>query len=223
MGMFSSFLGGAAEAAGYRAMARQARGDKRAAKAGLASLESNRQQVINPYSNVSNLSSLAKDLTGNLSNPFANLSVSTAAADMQAEQTDIALANTLDTIRATGGGAGGATALAQAALQGKQGVSASIEQQEASNEKAKAQGQQTLEQLQNSESARVQGIQLSEGRRIQDAEISGKDYQFKAQERRDESNIKDFREQRNTASSREYSLNKGAVGAAASAIGSLPF
>ena len=64
---------------------------------------------------------------------------------MQNEQTDIALANTLDTIRATGGGAGGATALAQAALQGKKGVAASIESQEASNAKLKAQGQQQLE------------------------------------------------------------------------------
>ena len=222
MGWIGNVLGGSSEASGYRAMARQARGEKRAATSGLASIEKNRQAVINPYSNVTNLSGLAKDLTGNLSNPFANLSVSTAAADIQIEQTDIALANTLDTIRATGGGAGGATALAQAALQGKKGVSATIEQQEVANEKSKAQGQQTLEQLQNSESARVQGIQISEGRRIQDAEISGKDYQFKAQERRDESNIEDLRGQRDDATTREYALNKGAVGAVAGAFGSLP-
>jgi len=221
MGLLGRLVGGFTEAAGYRTMARQARGEKRAARAGLASIEKNRQAVINPYDNVSNLSGLAKDLTGNLSNPFANLSVSTAAADMQAEQTDIALANTLDTIRATGGGAGGATALAQAALQGKQSVSATIEQQEVANEKSKAQGQQTLEQLQNSESARVQGIQIQEGRRIQDAEISGKDYQFKAQERRDESNIKDLRGQRDNAQAREYSLNKGAIGATSNALGAL--
>ena len=221
MGWIGNVLGGSAEAAGYRAMARQARGEKRAATSGLASIEKNRQAVINPYSNVTNLSGLAKDLTGNLSNPFANLSVSTAAADIQIEQTDIALANTLDTIRATGGGAGGATALAQAALQGKKGVSATIEQQEVANEKSKAQGQQTLEQLQNSESARVQGIQIQEGRRIQDAEISGKDYQFKAQERRDESNIKDLRGQRDNAQAREYSLNKGAIGATSNALGAL--
>ena len=36
---------------------------------------------------------------------------------------------------ATGSGAGGATALAQAALQAKKGVAASIEQQEVANEK----------------------------------------------------------------------------------------
>ena len=60
---------------------------------------------------------------------------------MQAEQTDIALANTLDTLRETGKGAGGATALAQAALKSKQNVASSIEKQEVNNERLKAQGQ----------------------------------------------------------------------------------
>ena len=55
------------------------------------------------------------------------------------------MANTLDTIRATGAAAGGATALAQAALQSKRNVSANIEQQEVQNEKLRAQGQQYLE------------------------------------------------------------------------------
>ena len=67
---------------------------------------------------------------------------------MQAEEADIALANTLDTIRATGAGAGGATALAQAALKSKQGVSANIQQQEAANEKLRAQGEQFAFQVQ---------------------------------------------------------------------------
>ena len=80
-----------------------------------------------------------------LSNPYANLPVAVKAAEMQAEQTDQALANTLDTIRATGAGAGGATALAQAAAQSKAKVSASIEQQEATNAKAAAQGEAGLQ------------------------------------------------------------------------------
>ena len=63
------------------------------------------------------------------------------------EESDIALANTLDTLRATGSSAGGATALAQAALKSKKGVSASIEAQEAQNEKLKAQGEQQMEQI----------------------------------------------------------------------------
>ena len=64
---------------------------------------------------------------------------------MQIEQADISLANTLDTLRSTGASAGGATALAQAALQSKKGVSANIEQQEANNERLRAQGEQQLD------------------------------------------------------------------------------
>jgi hypothetical protein len=92
----------------------------------LDALVANRQDVINPYAN--------------LTNEFANLGVATQAAEFQAEQTDIALANTLDNLAATGASAGGATALAQAALRSKKGISASLQQQEAANQKAAAQG-----------------------------------------------------------------------------------
>ncbi len=107
--------------------ARAAAREKRRLSAKLTSLENSRQTVINPYSDTKNLSNLASDLSGGMSNPFASLGVATKAAEIQIEQTDIALANTLDTLRATGASAGGATALAQAALQSKKGVSASIE------------------------------------------------------------------------------------------------
>ena len=93
----------------------------------------------------------------------------TQAAEIQMEQTDIALANTLDTLRATGASAGGATALAQAALQSKKGIAASIESQEAQNEKLRAQGEQQLQQQKISEQQRLQGIEISEGQRIQNA------------------------------------------------------
>lgn len=93
----------------------------------LESIERGREQLVNPFETIEN--------------PYKNLSVATKAAEMQAEQTDIALANTLDTLRETGKGAGGATAIAQAALKSKQNVAASIEKQEAQNEKLKAQGQ----------------------------------------------------------------------------------
>ncbi len=82
-----------------------------------------------------------------VSNPMANLAVATQAAKLKIEQTDIALANTLDTLMATGAGAGGATALAQAALKSKMGISASIEQQEANNEKLRAQGAMEVQKL----------------------------------------------------------------------------
>jgi hypothetical protein len=109
----------------------------------LDNIETNRQEIVNPYANVTN--------------PFANMQVATQAAEMQAEQTDIALANTLDTLRSTGAAAGGATALAQAALKSKQGISADIEKQEMANQKLMAQGEQQMQQLQGA----GKGIQMN--------------------------------------------------------------
>jgi hypothetical protein len=93
-------------------------------------------------------------------NPFANLGVATQAAEMQAEEADISLANTLDTLRSTGASAGGATALAQAALQSKKGVSASIEQQEVNNEKLKAQGAADQQRAKLEEAQRIQSVKF---------------------------------------------------------------
>jgi len=104
----------------------------------LTDLENARQDVFDSSDDI-------RALGDTLSNPYANLSVATQAAEMQAEQTDIALANTLDAVRAGGYGAGGATALAQAAARSKQGISASIEQQEVNNEKLRAQGEDRLQ------------------------------------------------------------------------------
>ena len=103
----------------------------------------NRQQLNNPYAN--------------MSNPFANLSVATEAARFQAEQADISLANTLDNLRETG--AGGATALAQAALRSKKGVSANIQQQEAQNQRLQAQGQQRVDLAKAQGKLQVMGMQ----------------------------------------------------------------
>jgi len=74
-------------------------------------------------------------------NPYENLSVATQANQIKIEETDKALANTLDTLRAQGASAGGATALAQAALKSKAGIAADIEKQEVFNERLKAQGE----------------------------------------------------------------------------------
>jgi len=182
---------------------RAAERDAKARQAELTALENNRQAIINPYAGVKDLSGLAKDLSGMakdlsgmISNPYANLGVATQAAKFQAEQTDMALASSLDTLRETGSSAGGATALAQAALQSKQGISASLEQQEAANEKLRAQGQQQLEQIQMSEAGRLQGIQMSEAGRIQgvqmseagrmqEADVAGKQFVFGQQEGRE--------------------------------------
>jgi hypothetical protein len=135
-----------------------------------------RQPITNPYANTTNLSGLAKDLSGMINNPYANLGVATQAAEMQFEQTDMALANTLDTLRATGASAGGATALAQAALQSKKDIAASIEQQEANNEKLRAQGEMERNQMKMQEQQRLQSIQISEAQRVQGAEAAGKQF-----------------------------------------------
>ena len=154
------------------------------ADAKIETLENSRQPIINPYSNVKDISSMAVDLSSMISNPFGDLAVATQAAEIQMEQSDIALANTLDTLRATGASAGGATALAQAALQSKKGVAASIEQQEAQNEKLKAQGEQQMQQAKMAEAQRLQGIQLSEAGRLQEADIQGQKFVFGQEEAR---------------------------------------
>ena len=93
---------------------------------------------------------------------------------MKIEEADISLANTLDTMRATGASAGGATALANAALRSKKGVAASIEMQEKQNEDKRAQGQQTMEQR-----------QMSEQQRLQQADVAGKQFVFGQRENRE--------------------------------------
>jgi len=128
---------------------------------------------------------MATDLSNTFSNPMANLSVATKAAEMKIEEADISLANTLDTIRATGAGAGGATALAQAALQSKKGVAASIETQEKSNEDKRAQGEERLQAQVASEKRRIQNVNMSEGAREQNAMAQGRTFEFNATENRE--------------------------------------
>jgi len=153
------------------------------------SLQEGRQTIINPYAGVSDLSSMAEDLSSMMSNPFESLGVATQAAEIQAEEADISLANTLDMLRATGASAGGATALAQAALASKKGVSASIEQQEAQNERLRAQGEQNLIQAQVAEQQRLQSVAITEGQRVQQAQAQGKIFEFQAREDRQNSDI----------------------------------
>lgn len=148
-------------------------------------IEANRQAIPNPYANFEDVSSMAGDLSGMMSNPYLNLGVATQAAEFQAEEADIALANTLDTLRSSGASAGGATALAQAALQSKRGVSASIEAQEAQNQKLAAQGQENLQKAKISEATRQQDVQMSEAQRMQQAEAQGELFQYSEQESRD--------------------------------------
>ena len=146
-----SIVGGIIGGGKARRAKRRAAKKLRKMNAKMAQLEANRQEIINPYEDSTNLSSM-------MSNPMANLAVATQATEMQMEETDQALANTLDTIRQTGGGAGSATALAQAALKSKEGIAASIEAQEKSNEQARQQGEQRLQDAKIAEEKRMQGL-----------------------------------------------------------------
>ena len=167
------------------------RAERRAAKkrmqleGQLRVLENNRQEIINPYADVTDLSGMVKDLSGMMSNPYSSLGVATGAAEIQMEQSDIALANTLDALQSSGASAGGATALAQAALQSKQGVAASIEQQEANNEKLRLEGEQQLQQTKMSEALRVQGALMGEAARMQEVDVKGKEFVYGEKERRE--------------------------------------
>lgn len=185
----------------------------------LRSLEKNRQEIVNPYAGVTSLAGLATDLSDQISNPFANLSVATQAAEMQIEQADISLANTLDTLRATGAGAGGATALANAALKSKQGVAASIESQEAQNEKMRAQGEQAMEAAQVAQQARLQDIQISEGARAQTAQAQGEAIKMQMTETREQDQIDYVRDRLSVAENAEAQAKADGTSSIMSAIG----
>lgn len=224
-GAAASLITGIVGTIGAARAAKKARKRAQRAEQRVKNLENNRQAVINPYENVTNLSGLAKDVSGMASNPYANLGVATQAADMQAEQTDIALANTLDTLRATGSSAGGATALAQAALQSKKGIAANIEQQEVNNEKLRAQGESQLEAIKISEAQRMQMVNMSEAQRMQSADALGKSYMFETKEQRQVDDLarqsaraQNFRAQELQSKADSYSSIGSALGSVTSSV-----
>ena len=206
----SAIIGGAASIAGGIIGASAAKDRERAARkerlklqSKLEDLENNRQDIINPYAGVSDLSSM-------ISNPFANLSVATGAAEMQIEEADVSLANTLDTMRATGAGAGGATALAQAALRSKKGVSASIEAQEKTNQDKMAAGEQALQQQ-----------KMAEAQRIQQSDVAGEQFMFSTREGRELEQLDRTAAMLGAAKQAEAQAQSDRTGAITGAVGSL--
>ena len=146
IGMGISALGAANEA-------KKARGEKERLNGEMEDLKESMPTPINPYAGIE------------FTNEYANLGVATQAAKFQAEQADISLANTLDTMRASGYGSGGATALARMAAQSKKGVAISLEQQEMANNKLRAQGAMEAQKLNNQ------------------AKVAGRQYLFEAQDK----------------------------------------
>ena len=210
VGAAVSIGGGIFGASAARRARRRAERKAKKLEGKLAQLEANRQEIINPYEGI-------ESLAGMLSNPFEKLSVATKATEIQMEQTDLALAQTLDTLRATGASAGGATALAQAALKSKQNIAADIQSQEARNEQQRAQGEATLIQQ-----------KMSEEQRLQQADVSGKQFVFNATEQREmqqldrvSNQIAALRGQAAAAQRDQTAAITGAIGSVASIAGGL--
>ena len=204
IGVLGSVAGGIIGGKAAKKAARAAAAEKARLDRQISDFEAGRQAVVNPYSSNS---AMIDDLRGELSNPFANLGVATSAAEIQMEQTDIALANTLDMLQSTGASAGGATALAQAAKQSKKEVSANIEQQEAANEKMAAQGEQALQAKQ----MQLTQMEMSEEARVQ----SGDMFAFQQQENRDMATLDRISGQQSQA--RQDIANANMAGAQATA------
>lgn len=197
-----ALIGGLISSSGARKEARRKEAQAARFNAKLENLEANRQEIINPFEGIQDLSSM-------LSNPFATLGVATQAAEMKIEQADISLANTLDTIRSSGASAGGATALAQAALQSKKGVAANIEQQEAQNQKLRVQGEATLQRQ-----------QMSEAQRQQQADVSGKQFVFGQTENREMQQLNRLANQIGALRGQAAAANQSATAALTGAISS---
>jgi len=215
--VITGIIGGAAAKRAKRAAAKKAK----ALSKKLDFLENNRQAIVNPYDGITDLSGMITDRSNQMSNAYNNLSVATQAAEMQIEEADIALANTLDTLMASGSGAGGATALAQAALKSKKSVAASIESQEKSNEDRRAQGEADLERRQIAEKQRIEGIQMSQSEKVQNAEVSGAQFVFSATEKREDAKIDRVATQLDNAQAQMAQARADGTAAITGAIGGI--
>jgi len=221
LGIASSVVTGIFGGGAARRAKRKAQREVKRLSAKLNALENSRQAIINPYEGITDLSGMVVDRSSQFTNAYNNLSVATQAAEMQIEQADISLANTLDTLMATGSGAGGATALAQAALQSKKEVAASIESQEAANEKMRAQGEEMLEQRVMAEKQRIEGIQLSQAEKVQQAEASGKEFVFRQREEREMQKINRTAAQLDNAQAQLAQARRDGTAAITGAIGGI--
>ena len=198
-----SIIGGLISASRAKDASRKARTRRMNAEQRLANLEARRQRIEDPYADI-------EDLSDMVTNPYANLQVATGAAEMQAQEADLALATTLDALRATGASAGGATALAQAAARSKQGIAADIQKQEAENARLRAQGQSDMQRL-----------QMSERIRVQEARARGREFMFGARERREMEQLNRQASLADNAMSAEMAYSAQAGAALGSTLGSL--
>ena len=95
-----------------------------------------------------NVAGLARGADTGLTNTMRNLQVSTAGAELAAQEADQSLAASQDIAAQTGTGAGGATALAAAAVRSKSGIRADIDKQVKQNEMLRARGESEFQRAQ---------------------------------------------------------------------------
>ena len=127
-------IGGAAQIAGSLIGGRQRRRDEKDA----------RQAFEQSDSDLANFQ--FQNYNKDLENVYEDATVNQQATNVQSQQTDAGLAQGLDAIVAGGGGGGSAQAIANAALQSKQGISADIAGQEQQNQSKRLDAQSTLDQ-----------------------------------------------------------------------------
>ena len=127
-------IGGAAQIAGSLIGGRQRRADEKNA----------RQAFEQSDSDLANFQ--FQNYNKDLENVYEDQTINQQATNVQSQQTDAGLAQGLDAIVAGGGGGGSAQAIANAALQSKQGISSDIAVQEQQNQGKRLDAQSTLDQ-----------------------------------------------------------------------------
>ena len=155
-GAFGQIAEGLAGVAGGLVGGRARRQEQRAARADLAT----QRQAYESFQ--------FQDPSRNLTNTFEDLTVNTQAADFAAQQQQQGLAGALGQLQGAAGSSGIAAlaqSLAQQQSRNLQAASASIGQQEAANQIARAQGQQSLERAR---AAGAQYVQEKEFARTED-------------------------------------------------------
>jgi len=197
VGALASAGMGISNASKQSKMARAEANKQRRLDKQLAAFEAARQPVIDNSEKI-------RAMKDQVFNPYAQMGVATKAADIKIEETDKALANTLDAIRASGGG--GATALAQMAASSKAEVAASIETQEVNNQKLRIEGEANA---------------VSQKMAIEQAALAEETAAYGRQEERDVSKMNRLAGLSDRAGAQSMALDQAAMASSMEAMGAV--
>jgi len=152
--VYSGLQGPNIESSGYDPITGESVTLGEAGQTGIGTLRDSRGYTSEGYTSrgydaaQTDISGLQRGANTGLTNTMNNLQVSTAGAEMAAQEADQSLAASQDLAAQAGTGAGGATALAAAAAKSKQGISADIDRQVKANEQMRARGESELQRSQ---------------------------------------------------------------------------